>query len=76
MKWSLILFLSLASHLAYAETGSLEGFWQIQSTVYDGEEQPITTPKQIKIFTSERFFTYYDPNLGTAEPAFCGAWYV
>ena len=69
MKWPLIVFLSLASHFAYAETGSLEGVWQIQSTVYDGEEQPIRAPKQIKIFTSERFFyTYYDPNLGTAEP--------
>ncbi len=69
MKWSLILFLTLASHFTYAETGSLVGVWQIQSTAYDGDEQSIRTPKQIKIFTEERFFyTYYDPNLGTLEP--------
>ena len=69
MKWSLILFLSLASYFTHAETGSLVGVWQIQSTVYDGEEQPIRTPEQIKIFTEEHvFYTYYDPNLGTAEP--------
>ena len=69
MKWSLILFLSLASHFTHAETGSLVGVWQIQSTVYDGKEQSIRTPEQIKIFTEEHvFYTYYDPNLGTAEP--------
>jgi hypothetical protein len=69
MKWSLILFLSLASHFAYAEMVSLEGAWQIQSTVYDGEEQSIRMPKQIKMFTGEHFFyTYYDPSLGAAEP--------
>ena len=69
MKWSLILFLSLASHFTYAESVSLEGVWQIQSTIYDGEEQSIRQPKQIKIFTGKHFFyTYYDPNLGTAEP--------
>ena len=69
MKWSLILFLSLASHFTYAESVSLEGVWQIQSTVYDGEEQSIRQPKQIKIFTGKHFFyTYYDPNLGTPEP--------
>ena len=69
MKWSLILFLSVASHFTHAETASLVGVWQIQSTVYDGEAQSIRTPKQIKIFTEERvFYTYYDPNLGTAEP--------
>jgi len=56
MKWSLILFLTLASHFTYAETGSLVGVWQIQSTAYDGDEQSIRTPKQIKIFTAERFF--------------------
>ncbi len=69
MKWLLILFLFLASHFTYAETVSLEGVWQIQSTVYDGEEQSIRMPKQIKMFTGEHFFyTYYDPGLGTAEP--------
>lgn len=69
MKWSLILFLSLASHFTYAESVSLEGVWQIQSTGYDGEEQSIRQPKQIKIFTEKHFFyTYYDPNLGTPEP--------
>ena len=69
MKWSLIVFLFLASHFAFAETVSLEGVWQIQSTVYDGEEQSIRTPKQIKVFTGEHFFyTYYDPSLGTVEP--------
>ena len=69
MKWSLILFLSLASHFTYAESPCLEGVWQIQSTVYDGEEQSIRQPKQIKIFTGKHFFyTYYDPNLGTSEP--------
>jgi hypothetical protein len=69
MKWSLILFLSLASHFAYAEMVSLEGAWQIQSTVYDGEEQSIRMPKQIKVFTGEHFFyTYYDPSLGALEP--------
>ena len=69
MKWSLVLFLSLASHFTHAETGSLVGVWQIQSTVYDGKEQSIRTPEQIKIFTEEHvFYTYYDPNLGTAEP--------
>ena len=69
MKWSLILFLSVASHFTHAETASLVGVWQIQSTVYDGEAQSIRTPKQIKIFTEEHvFYTYYDPNLGTAEP--------
>ena len=69
MKWSLVLFLSLASLFTYAEEVSLEGVWQIQSTVYDGEEQSIRQPKQIKIFTGKHFFyTYYDPNLGTPEP--------
>ena len=69
MKWSLILLLSLASHFTHADTASLVGVWQIQSTVYDGEEQSIRTPEQIKIFTGEHvFYTYYDPNLGTAEP--------
>ena len=69
MKWLLILFLFLASHFTYAETVSLEGVWQIQSTVYDGEEQSIRMPKTIKMFTGEHFFyTYYDPGLGTAEP--------
>ena len=69
MKWLLILFLSLASHSTYAETASLVGVWQIQSTVYDGKKQPIWTPKQIKMFTEEHvFYTYYDPNLGTTEP--------
>ena len=69
MKWLLILFLSLASHLTHAETASLVGVWQIQSTVYDGKEQFIRTPKQIKIFTEEHvFYTYYDPNQGTTEP--------
>ena len=69
MKWLLILFLSLASHLTYAETASLVGVWQIQSSVYDGEAQSIRTPKQIKIFTEEHvFYTYYDPNLVTTEP--------
>ena len=69
MKWLLILFYFLASHFTYAETVSLEGVWQIQSTVYDGEEQSIRMPKQIKMFTGEHFFyTYYDPGLGTAEP--------
>ena len=69
MKWPLILFLSLASHCTYAEIASLEGVWQIQSTAYDGEEQPIRQPQQVKIFTAAHFFyTYYDPNLGTAEP--------
>ena len=68
MKWSLILFLFLASHFTCAETVSLEGVWQIQSTVYDGEEQSIRMPKQIKMFTGEHFFyTYYDPSLGAAE---------
>jgi len=69
MKWPLLLFLSLTSHLAYAETVSIEGVWQIQSAAYDGEEQSTRTPRQIKIFSGEHFFyTYYDPNLGTAEP--------
>jgi len=69
MKWLLILFLSLASHFTYAETASLVGVWQIQSSVYDGEAQSIRTPKQIKIFTEEHvFYTYYDPNQGTTEP--------
>ena len=69
MKWSLILFLSLVSHFTYAESASLEGVWQIQTTVYDGKEQAIRQPKQIKVFTEGHFFyTYYDPNLGTAEP--------
>lgn len=68
MQWSLIFFLSIVSHFALAETGSIVGVWQIQSTVYDGIEQSIRTPKQIKVFTEERFFyTYYDPNLGTVE---------
>ena len=69
MRWSLPLFLFLASHFTQAETASLEGVWQIQSTFYDDEEQSIRTPPQIKIFTGQHFFyTYYDPNLGTAEP--------
>ena len=45
MKWSLIVFLFLASHFTYAETVSLEGAWQIQSTVYDGGMQSIRMPK-------------------------------
>jgi len=69
MKWLLILFLSLASHFTYAETASLAGVWQIQSSVYDGEAQSIRTPKQIKIFTQEHvFYTYYDPSQGLTEP--------
>ena len=70
MKRSLILFfLSLASNFIYAETASLKGVWQIQTTVYDGEDQSIRKPEQIKIFTDQHvFYTYYDPNLGTAEP--------
>ena len=73
MKWLLILFLFLASHFTYAETVSLEGVWQIQSTVYDGEEQSIRMPKQIKMFTGEHFFyTYYD----RGAAAFRRAWQV
>ncbi len=69
MKWFLISLCSLVSFSASAETPSLTGVWQIQSTVYDGEEQQIRQPKQVKIFTEGHFFyTYYDPNLGTAEP--------
>ena len=69
MKWFLISLCSLVSFSASAETPSLTGVWQIQSTVYDGEEQEIRQPKQLKIFTEGHFFyTYYDPNLGTAEP--------
>ena len=69
MKWFLISLCSLVSFSASAETPSLTGVWQIQSTVYDGEEQEIRQPKQVKIFTEGHFFyTYYDPNLGTAEP--------
>ena len=69
MKWSLIIALLLVSHLSAAETPSLEGVWQIQSTALDGEEQPIRQPQQVKVFTEEHFFIrYYDPNLGTVEP--------
>ena len=73
MKWLLILFLFLASHFTYAETVSLEGVWQIQSTVYDGEEQSIRMPKQIKMFTGE-MHTYYDPGLERQSAAFRRAW--
>lgn len=69
MKWYLTVLFSLACNFAVAETPLLQGVWKIESTVYDGEEQPIRQPEQVKIFTASHFFyTYYDPNLGTPEP--------
>ena len=69
MKWFLTVLLSLACNFASAETSGLQGVWKIESTVYDGEEQSIRQPEQVKIFTEGHFFyTYYDPNLGTPEP--------
>jgi len=69
MKWYLIPLFLFFSFSVSAEAPSLQGVWQIQSTVYDGEEQALRQPKQVKIFTERHFFyTYYDPNLGTAEP--------
>ena len=69
MKWSLTVLLSLACNFASAETSVLRGVWKIESTVYDGKEQSIRQPEQVKIFTDGHFFyTYYDPNLGTPEP--------
>lgn len=79
MKWFLISLVLFFSQVAFSETTRSEttrsettrvtGTWQIHSTFYDGVAQPIRQPKQVKIFTEERFFyTYYDPSLGTAEP--------
>ena len=69
MKWFLIPLFLLLSFSASAEAPSLQGVWQIARTVYDGEAQALRQPKQVKVFTERHFFyTYYDPNLGTAEP--------
>ena len=69
MKWSLTVLLSLVCNFSVAETSPLRGVWKIESTVYDGEEQSIRQPEQVKIFTEGHFFyTYYDPNLGTLKP--------
>ena len=69
MKWSLTVLLSLVCNFSVAETSPLRGVWKIESTVYDGEEQSIRKPEQVKIFTEGHFFyTYYDPNLGTLKP--------
>jgi hypothetical protein len=69
MKWLWITLFLIGAQTTAAEAPSLVGVWQIQSTVYDGEEQIIRQPPQVKIFTRQHFFyTYYDPSLSSAEP--------
>ena len=69
MKWLWTTLFLIGAQTTAAEAPSLVGVWQIQSTVYDGEEQIIRQPPQVKIFTRQHFFyTYYDPSLSSAEP--------
>ena len=69
MKWLWITLFLIGAQTTSAEAPSLVGVWQIQSTLYDGEEQIIRQPPQVKIFTRQHFFyTYYDPSLSSAGP--------
>ena len=56
MKWLWIILFLIGAHTIAAEAPSLVGVWQIQSTVYDGQEQIIRQPPQVKIFTRQHFF--------------------